>query len=125
MAMGLLSGCGGMETNPLVTAGSAIEWFPTPLIAAEIATMSLTGKTMVDNAYSLVSGKDCNTIRYLEGNYYCREVLPSNQVVDTRLYCYRTLGDITCYAQPQPYQRNQQVAPSLIKVGARTQRMEN
>ncbi|MCF8478856.1 MAG: hypothetical protein K9H25_00350 [Rhodospirillum sp.] len=109
----------------MVTASSAIGWFPTPLIAAEITTMSLTGKTMVDNAYSLASGKDCNTIRYLEGNYYCREQLPSNQVVDTRLYCYRTLADITCYDQPQPYQRNQQVAPSLIKVGARTQRLEN
>jgi hypothetical protein len=122
LALTLLAAC---ESNPVTVAGGAAGWFPTPLLAAEIASMSLTNKTLVDNAYSMVSGKDCSTIRYLEGDYYCRQRLPDNTVVDVRLYCYRTLGKINCFDQPQPYQRNQQVAPSTIKVGSRTQRLEN
>lgn len=119
LACCLAGGC----TETLVFAGGAASWYPTPVLAADVATMSMTGKTMVDNIYSFVSGRDCSTIRAMNGDYYCREYLPDNTVIETRLYCYHTLGNITCYDQPQPYQRNQQVAPAQHVIGARTERM--
>lgn len=100
--------------------GTVILALPLALLAG---CMPLTDRTVVDEVYSFVTDRDCSTIRAMNGDYYCREHLPTNKVVETRLYCYRSLGSITCYDQPQPYQRNQQVAPAQHVIGARTERI--
>ncbi|MDH5750487.1 MAG: hypothetical protein OEY85_14350 [Rhodospirillales bacterium] len=60
----------------------------------------MTDKTLGDNIYSLYSGKDCSSVRYQQGRTYCEEDEPNPS---SRYYCYRTLGEITCYEDPDPH----------------------
>ena len=63
------------------------------------ASVMATDKTIPDHIVSYRSGKDCSTVRTEQGRTYCREDEPNPQPV---AYCYRTLGDVTCYAEPDP-----------------------
>lgn len=63
------------------------------------ASVMATDKTIPDHLVSYRSGKDCSTVRVEQGRTYCREDEPNPQPV---AYCYRTLGDVTCYSQPDP-----------------------
>ncbi|MGB1025987.1 MAG: hypothetical protein ACPGYL_05475, partial [Rhodospirillaceae bacterium] len=83
-----------------------------------------TDKTIIDHGASLITGKDCSTVRATDGGYYCEERLPDNTIVETRLYCYRSLGSIECYDSPQPYRENARVAPSKTLVGSRTEPLD-
>lgn len=67
-----------------------------------IATVAATDKTIPDHFVSLVSGQDCSLVRYGQGGYYCVHRLPENTPVETRLYCYRSIGAITCYDKAVP-----------------------
>jgi hypothetical protein len=75
---------------------------------SSLSTASLVGtdKTLVDHAVSLVTGKDCSLVRKEQGLTYCREdeVTPPDSI----LYCYHTLGEVTCYDRPNPYGGRQQ-----------------
>lgn len=66
----------------------------------EAGTVVVTDKTTVDHAVSLLSGKDCSTVRLEAGRTYCveDEVNPA-----AAQFCYRTLGDVTCYDRPNTY----------------------
>ena len=59
-----------------------------------------TDKTIVDHVVSISSGKNCSTVRREQGLHYCEEDEPE---VNPRVYCYKTLGRVTCYNQPDPY----------------------
>lgn len=116
LVMGLtfsLFGCGGSELGALAVS----------YLVAENVSVIGTDKTIADNIYSSVSGRDCSTIRAIDGEYYCRQRLPDNRVIDTRLYCYRTLADVDCYDQAQPHMGTQQVAPDNYQVGSRSGRI--
>lgn len=67
---------------------------------AEGVSVINTEKSIGDHAVSLYSGKDCSTIRLERGESYCAEdeIVPKLMV-----YCYRTLGRVTCYDRPDPY----------------------
>ncbi len=82
----LLGGCGGY-------------------FVADGITVIGTDKTLEDHFISLTSGKNCSTIRSEQGLTYCEEdevnLLPN-------VYCYRTLGKVTCYDKPDPYSNRQQ-----------------
>jgi len=58
-----------------------------------------TDKTISDHLVSLKTGKDCSTVRVEQGRTYCREDEP-NPMPQT--YCYRTIGDVTCYTEANP-----------------------
>jgi len=83
------AGCTGQGTGKVFA----------PLLFAEAVTVINTDKTIADQVASLVSGKDCSTLRWSDGGVYCREWYVNDPVVPT-LYCYRTLGEITCYDRP-------------------------
>lgn len=61
-----------------------------------------TDKTIGDHVISLASGKDCSSVRKEEGLSYCKED-QKRQPPKPKIYCYRNLGDVTCYAKPMPY----------------------
>jgi len=63
------------------------------------AVVMATDKTLTDHLVSFNTGKDCSTVRVEQGRTYCREDEP-NPMPD--VYCYPTLGDVMCYAQPDP-----------------------
>lgn len=58
-----------------------------------------TDKTLSDHFVSWNVGKDCSTVRIEQGRTYCREDEPNPT---PNVYCYPTLGDVMCYAQPDP-----------------------
>ena len=63
-------------------------------------TVAATNKTPIDHLVSLVSGKDCSVVRQHRGLTYCveDEVTPA-----VRVHCYPTLGEVSCYAAPDPF----------------------
>jgi len=58
-----------------------------------------TDKTLADHLVSYQTGKNCSTVRTEQGRTYCVEDEP-NPVAT--VHCYPTLGDVTCYAEPEP-----------------------
>ncbi|NQV85153.1 MAG: hypothetical protein HQ494_15185 [Rhodospirillales bacterium] len=58
-----------------------------------------TDKTMEDHVVSLVSGKNCSTVRREKDLTYCVEDEP---VIKQNIYCYKTLATVTCYDRPDP-----------------------
>ena len=63
------------------------------------ASVMATDKTIPDHIVSYRSGKDCSTVRTEQGRTYCREDEPNPLPV---AYCYRSIADVTCYAEPDP-----------------------
>lgn len=91
----LLSGCDGLTaaaTHPATLTFAAVNG----------ASVVASDKTVPDHIVSLVTGQDCSLVRYSDGGYYCVQRPVENVPVETRLYCYRSLGGITCYDQPVP-----------------------
>lgn len=58
-----------------------------------------TQKTMEDHVISLSSGKNCSSVRKEQGLTYCIE---DEAQIKQNLYCYQTLGTVTCYDRPDP-----------------------
>ncbi|MBB4268181.1 hypothetical protein [Roseospira visakhapatnamensis] len=109
----MLGGCDTMydvAVHP-VTLGAA---------AVSVATVVVTDKTVPDHVVSLVTGHDCSLVRYSTGGYYCVQPLPANTPVETRLYCYRSIGSITCYDNKLPGEDNRMVIDPRHVVSSRT-----
>ena len=66
-----------------------------------------TDKTPADHILSHVMNKDCSSKRLLEGaDHMCldeNENAPKTVAQATPSYCYRTLGNVTCYTEPDPF----------------------
>lgn len=62
-------------------------------------TLGTTDKTLGDHVISLYSGKDCSSVRLEKGKTYCKE---DEAIVPPQVYCYRTIGSVTCYRSPPP-----------------------
>lgn len=85
LAILLLPGC---DAAGPVTGG---------LAAANIASVTVIGRTVPDAVVSAVSGRDCSAVRLDRGQSYCRpEEAPPASVA----YCTRSLGAVDCWRQP-------------------------
>lgn len=71
------------------------------LLQAEVVSLVATGKTASDHIVSMSTGKDCSTIRAKDEGQYCVSKNPPIQRPD--VYCYRSLGQVSCYREPDPY----------------------
>lgn len=69
-------------------------------VALEGASLVASDKTASDHLISLVSGKDCSVVRTERGLAYCVEDQPP--IIKPRVFCYKTLGSVSCYDQPDP-----------------------
>ena len=77
-----------------------------PLLGqADAVALVGTDKTIVDHFVSISSGKNCSTVRREQGLHYCEEDEPE---IIPRVYCYNTLGRVTCYDRPDPYRSGAQ-----------------
>ena len=74
------------------------------MMGIEGATVVGTGKTISDHIVSLATGKNCSTARKNTGKHYCEE---DAVAVPDEVFCYNTLGDVSCYASPAPHGENQ------------------
>jgi hypothetical protein len=86
----VLSGCSLATSAPSAVPG---------LVGFEGLSVIGTQKTLTDHLVSLSSGKDCSTIRRDRGLTYCVE---DEVTTPEEVYCYSTLGNVTCYNKPQP-----------------------
>lgn len=75
-----------------------------PIAGVEGVSAVLTKKTVTDHIVSFSSGKNCSTIRVGRGQSYCVE---DEVNVQPRVFCYRTLGSVSCYKNPDPYNGGQ------------------
>lgn len=75
-----------------------------PLAAAEGVASVASGRPLTDHIISFASGKNCSIKRIHMGLTYCVEDEPNPS---PNVYCYRTLGEITCYDHPDPYRDGQ------------------
>ena len=85
VCLGLLGGC---ETLVPLEAGTAVA----------------TDKTLSDHIISYASGKDCSSVRRELVLTYCKE---DEVFIEPNIFCYKTLGRVTCYDRPDPYQGRQ------------------
>lgn len=76
---------------PALTAGC------TGFLGAEGVSVMATEKTLGDHIVSYSSGKDCSSVRKDLGLTYCKE---DEKVPPMNVYCYNTLGEVTCYREP-------------------------
>lgn len=71
--------------------------------AAATATIVETDKTPPDIIASIATGLDCDTLRAKrDDGAWCRQP-DAGVVIEPPLYCYRSLGAVTCYDRPDPY----------------------
>jgi|GEM_PF-1224220 len=89
LAILALSACGGAEPGFLA-------------LTAATSTIVNSDKLPTDFIADAVTGLDCNSIRQsMDKGPLCRA--PEQRVIERPVYCYRTLGTINCYDQPDPY----------------------
>lgn len=69
------------------------------LLFVEGASTVVTDKTFSDHIVSFYSKKDCSTVRKELGMTYCKEDDLQLLKPDSKQYCYRELGKVTCYEQ--------------------------
>jgi hypothetical protein len=73
------------------------------LLGASTATLIHTDKTVVDHAVGFSTDRDCSVLYLAQGNY-CKPLEPiePGQIayMSSALYCYRTLGGVSCYDRP-------------------------
>lgn len=106
-ALGLAVGLGGCNVpatlqsgaNNLETYGGQMAGFARPFAIVDTVSLINTDKTVIDHVAGVMSGQDCSTLRSMDGGHYCQPHYENVPVVPP-LYCYRTLGEVTCYDRP-------------------------
>lgn len=101
----LLSGC-GLHMSDVPSAGVEKltpfnEGFQA-LAAIDVATLIVTDKLMVDHIVSYVRQEDCSSVRASQGDKYCRPFRLA-YVPPPEPFCYRTLAQVNCFVEPNPY----------------------
>ena len=87
------------------TAATAPSFFPVPqAMGLEGAAVLSTGKTISDHIVSFSTGKNCSIVQKNIGQHYCEEDGVENP---DEVFCYNTLGNVTCYASPAPHGETQ------------------
>ena len=73
------------------------------MIDADLANFVHTDKLPTDYIAERASGNECNLLKSIEDSGpMCRDSF-KREVIEKPIYCYRTLGQPTCYATPDPY----------------------
>ncbi|MDH5187600.1 MAG: hypothetical protein OEW37_01440 [Rhodospirillaceae bacterium] len=100
----LLSGCTFYQALPKPILSTIGNIFP-----IDTALVMTTDKTIADHVVSGASGKNCKTTRQEQGRTYCVEDEPNPAPAVT---CYNTIGDVTCYSQPDANIPNEKIVGS-------------
>ena len=94
------------------------------LFVASVASFVNTKKTGADHVLSWATGQNCSTLAYSKGEDYCQpkegagldyaNIGPggaSDENAAAGAYCYRTIGTVTCYTNPDPSASAQALLP--------------
>lgn len=69
---------------------------------ASIVSLIATKKTIMDHVVSFALDEDCSTIALERGEPYCTDP-NAPQPVQAVYHCYRSLGEISCYEDEDPF----------------------
>ena len=73
------------------------------VLGAGLANFVYTDQVPTDYIAQYASGKQCSLLKAIQdGGPLCRDSF-TRQFIEKPIYCYRTLGQPTCYATPDPY----------------------
>ena len=73
------------------------------MLGAGMANFIQSDRMPQDFIAELVTGKECNTLAAIKDKGpLCRESFDP-PIYEKPIYCYRTLGNIRCYEEPDPY----------------------
>lgn len=88
-----LSACGSTATIALATAG--------------LVSFVHTDKTLTDHAVSMATKQNCSVLHSAKNQPYCQDLEPQKSPAEleaeallAQTHCYRTLGAISCYREP-------------------------
>ena len=74
------------------------------MMGGSLATLIHTDKTVVDHVVGFTTDRDCSVLYLARDEPYCKPKVPiePSQVayMSGALYCYRTLGGVSCYDRP-------------------------
>lgn len=74
------------------------------VLSGSMANFIQTDKLPTDYVAEWASGKECRALVAMkDGGPLCRKSFDPPKVYEKPVYCYRTLGRITCYDEPDPY----------------------
>ncbi|MGE0256133.1 MAG: hypothetical protein AB7N54_06965 [Alphaproteobacteria bacterium] len=85
LALGL-GGCAEVATMAAVNAANAVAY-------------DGSGQTLGDRLMSWTTDRDCNMEAFRAGQPWCR---PKATAVEETPVCYRSIGRVTCYTEPNP-----------------------
>ncbi len=83
------------------------------LAGASLVSLIYTNKTLGDHAASRILKEDCSTLNFSNNEPYCQKHRPEDEeaqrlaALSASLYCYRTLGGVSCYDRPDYQASNQ------------------
>ena len=75
------------------------------VVGTSATTLAHTDKTLPDHVATWVTGEDCSILRSTqEKGPYClsEEEIEARNDPGPQVVCYRTLGAIDCYSEPDP-----------------------
>jgi hypothetical protein len=74
------------------------------LAGASVASYAATGKSLSGHAVHSMTGRDCEMMNLLVAKPLCTREQAAVEVADSEpLYCYHTLGQVTCHRVPDPW----------------------
>jgi hypothetical protein len=81
----------------LVGCGLSPEQAATVGVGVGVGSVAVIGRTPVDAAVSIVSGRDCSVVRLEQDKSYCKPIEPPPEPPP---YCSRSLGVVDCWQDP-------------------------
>ncbi|WP_282609614.1 hypothetical protein [Pelagibius sp. Alg239-R121] len=72
------------------------------LTGASIVSLAHTEKTVGDHFNTWAFDKDCSIVQFVNGEEYCQEFEDEQSEIpqEQALHCYRTIGGVSCYREP-------------------------
>jgi hypothetical protein len=73
------------------------------MMGADAVTQVASGRSIAGNVIHALTGKDCVPLNALAGKPICPEEKEDAAAKEEApVYCYRTLGQVDCHAEPDP-----------------------
>ena len=72
------------------------------VMGADAMTQLASGRSITGNVIHAFTGKDCVPMNILSGKPMCPEENTAAAKDEAPVYCYRTLGQVDCHAEPDP-----------------------
>jgi hypothetical protein len=73
------------------------------LFGVDAATQLATGRSIQGNVIHAVTGKDCAPVNWIVGRPICQEEKQVAEASQPPAYCYRTLGQVACHSERDPW----------------------